>query len=214
MALGKIITHPGKVNSMPVEYYVKYRGLSDEYPIVEVSVVAGGPVGEVRGKMTDKLPFGAIPALELNDGTIIDESNAIMAYLEAAHPDGRIDGTDPKSIAVNRQWNDRVEKCLTENGVNAFRTSPAGAAMFKDRYPCYEAAHETFLRRVELFLGVFEAVVPSEGFLGGEKPVVADLRMAAGLDFLVTRNIAVAAIEKNAKVAALFKRQKDFVDAL
>ncbi|KAJ9463015.1 hypothetical protein DIPPA_22545 [Diplonema papillatum] len=217
MALGKIITHPGVPNSTPVEYYLKYRGMADKYPIEEVSIITGGPVGAVRGNLKEKLPFGAIPALELKDGTVIDESNAILAYLEAAHPEGRTEGTDPKTIAISRQWSDRVEKCLTENGANAWRTQGPALALFKDRYPCLEGSHETFMKRVDHFLGVFETVVPSEGFLGGEKPIIADFRMVAGLNFLSDPqwgNIGGSMIEKYPKVTALFKRQKDLVDAL
>ena len=42
-----------------------------------------------------KNPFGAVPLLELDDGSVIPESLAIIEYLEEFHPDPPLFGTTP-----------------------------------------------------------------------------------------------------------------------
>ena len=218
MSLGKLITHTGLPNSTPVEYYLKVRGLCDKYPIVAVNILASdkNPNGEVRGEMTKKLPGGAIPALELGDGTIIEESNAIMEYLESAHPEGRLEGDDAKTRAINRMWNDKFEKMVSENALDAFRTGP-GKDIFTNRFPCLEAAHETFTKRVEHFMAIMEKGIPATGFLGGSRPNIADLRMVGCFEFMTNDafgNVMGDNLTKNPSTAALYTRQKAFMATL
>ena len=218
MSLGTFITHVGMPNSTPVEQYLKVRGLTDKYTVENHNVLPsdGNPHGEVRVKLAAKLPLGAIPALQLADGTVIDESNAIMAYLEAAHPEGCLEGTDAKTIGINRSWNDRIEKSITENAFDAFRTGP-GKDLFVGRYPCLEGAHETFNLRLQHFLKVIDPLVPKEGLLGGARPNIADLRFVTAFEFLTNKdfgNVAGDGLENNKNVQALFKRQQAFLAAL
>jgi glutathione S-transferase len=42
-------------------------------------------------------PMGALPFLELDDGTILTESLAIMEYLEELHPEPAMIGRTPSS---------------------------------------------------------------------------------------------------------------------
>eukprot|EP01060_Flectonema_neradi_P030842 TRINITY_DN4558_c0_g2_i1.p1 TRINITY_DN4558_c0_g2~~TRINITY_DN4558_c0_g2_i1.p1 ORF type:complete len:219 (+),score=64.19 TRINITY_DN4558_c0_g2_i1:59-715(+) len=218
MSLGKLISHTGLPNSTPVEYYLKVRGLTEKYPVQSVNVMASdkNPTGEVRGELAEKLPGGAIPALELADGTIIEESNAIMEYFESAHPEGNLEGADPKKRALNRMWNDKIEKMITENALDSFRTGP-GKDIFVQRFPCLEGAHETFSKRVDHFMAVVEKTIPEKGFLGGDKPNIADLRMVAVFEFMTNDafgNVMRDNLTKNPKFAALFARQKEFLAAL
>ena len=59
-----------------------------------------------------KNPRGQTPILELDDGTVIAESVAIMRYLEAEHPDPPLFGTTAREIAEIEMWNRRVEMIL------------------------------------------------------------------------------------------------------
>ena len=218
MSLGTFITQIGLPNSTPVEQYLKVRGLTDKYTVENVVVLPSDelPLGEVRTKLQERLPLGAIPALQLADGTVIDESNAVMAYLEAAHPEGRLEGTDAKTIALNRSWNDRIEKSITENGFDAFRCGP-GKAIFVGRYPCLEGAQETFSLRLQHFLKVIDPLVPKEGLLGGARPNIADLRFVTAFEFLTNKDFGAIVgdgLEVNKNVNALFKRQQAFLAAL
>ena len=54
-------------------------------------------------------PFGGVPILELDDGTIIAESMAIMEYLEEIYPEPPLIGADPVTRALVRAWDRRCE---------------------------------------------------------------------------------------------------------
>ena len=57
-------------------------------------------------------PRGQTPALELDDGTVIAESVAIMRYLEAQQPEPPLFGVSAVEIATIEMWCRRVEMIL------------------------------------------------------------------------------------------------------
>ncbi len=56
-----------------------------------------------------KNPFAGVPILELDDGTVIAESLAIMEYLEELYPTPPLLGPDPVTRALVRMWDRRCE---------------------------------------------------------------------------------------------------------
>jgi len=54
-------------------------------------------------------PLQRMPALVLDDGTIITESIAICRYFEALQPEPPLFGVGPKEIALVEMWNRRCE---------------------------------------------------------------------------------------------------------
>ena len=72
-----------------------------------------------------KNPFGAVPLLELDDGSVIPESLAIIEYLEEFHPDPPLFGTTPFERAQVRAWERRAEFGVLLQGTRRFlHTSP------------------------------------------------------------------------------------------
>ncbi len=53
--------------------------------------------------------MGAIPALVLDDGTVLTESVAICRYLDALHPEPSLFGSDARSQALVTMWIRRIE---------------------------------------------------------------------------------------------------------
>ena len=53
--------------------------------------------------------LGLVPALVLDDGTVLTESVAICRYLDELHPDPPLFGTDAPSRAQVEMWNRRME---------------------------------------------------------------------------------------------------------
>ena len=92
-----------------------------------------------RAPYTDKNPGGQLPALELDDGTVIGETVAIFEYLEEQNPKPPLVGTNAKERAETRMWQRRVEQRITENLYNGFRFAE-GLALFKDRMRCLPEA--------------------------------------------------------------------------
>ena len=54
-------------------------------------------------------PFQGVPALELDDGTIIAESVAICRYIEELHPDPPLFGVGALERAMVEMWQRRLE---------------------------------------------------------------------------------------------------------
>lgn len=53
--------------------------------------------------------LGEVPALELDDGTVITESIAICRYLEALYPEPTLFGSTPLEQAQIEMWQRRIE---------------------------------------------------------------------------------------------------------
>ena len=75
-------------------------------------------------------PQRQMPALLLDDGTLIDDSFGICRYFEALHPDPPMFGTTPKEIALIESWLRRIEHDCFQAVAIAFRNK---VSLFKDR---------------------------------------------------------------------------------
>src|SRR5688572_14513844 len=88
-------------NCRRVTIYLAEKGLDIE--LVEVDLVSGE---HKTAAFLAKNPAGLIPVLELDDGSYIPESSAIVEYLEDIHPKPSLIGGTPeirgKARAVER----------------------------------------------------------------------------------------------------------------
>ena len=75
-------------------------------------------------------PNCQVPALELDDGTIITESVAICRYFEEIHPEPPLMGRDTVDRAIVEMWNRRMEFDGYLAVAEAVRN---GLPMFEDR---------------------------------------------------------------------------------
>lgn len=66
-------------------------------------------------------PQRQMPALLLDDGTLIDDSLAICRYFEALHPDPPLFGATPREIGLIEAWLRRIEHDCFQAVVMAFR---------------------------------------------------------------------------------------------
>ena len=118
-----------------------------------------GPVdllgGEQRGpEFLQRNPFGAIPILELDAGTVIPESLTIIEYLDSElHPAPPLLGHDPLSRALVRAWERRAELGVILQGTRRFlHSSPYFAARGVEQNPAVvEEAGGVLRSRLSLF---------------------------------------------------------------
>ncbi|MEM7465480.1 MAG: glutathione S-transferase family protein [Pseudomonadota bacterium] len=68
---------------------------------VEHSILEGETCGEAYLKIN---PWGTVPALELDDGSVIREAPAIYRFVEAHHPEPNLLGNDPREAAEIESW--------------------------------------------------------------------------------------------------------------
>jgi glutathione S-transferase len=91
-------------NPRRVRMFLAEKGV--EVPRVEVDIMAGQNLEPAYLAVN---PRGLVPALVLDDGTVIDETMAICRYIEALHPEPNLFGRDALEIAQTEQWQRRVE---------------------------------------------------------------------------------------------------------
>lgn len=164
-------------NPRRVRIYLAEKGI--EIPTVAVDIARL----EHRGAaFTAVNPLQRLPALALDDGTVITESLAICRYVEALHPQPPLFGTDPLSIAQVEMWERRVEFGLLGPVAAVFRhTHPM---MVEMEVPQIAAWGEANRSKLEAFLGFLDARCAQSPFLAGAAFTMADVTALVGLDFL------------------------------
>ena len=138
--------------------------------------------GEQRGpEFLQRNPFGAIPILELDDGTVIPESLTIIEYLEELHPAPPLLGYDPLSRALVRAWERRAELGVILQGTRRFlHSSPYFAARGVEQNPkVVEEAGGVLRGRLSLF----DAHLQHSEWLT-ENFSLADISLMVGIDFI------------------------------
>ena len=99
-------------------------------------------------------PLQRMPALVLDDGTIITELIAICRYFEMQHPDPPLFGVGPKDAAIVEMWNRRAEINFFANVAAVFRhTHPAMKELEVPQVPAWADANRP---RVTWFLEMID----------------------------------------------------------
>ncbi len=126
-------------------------------------------------------PFQVIPALELDDGTVIGESIAICRYIEELHPQPNLFGATPLERAEVEMWQRRVEWHLLLPIAQVFRHSHPHMAQMEDpQVPDWAAANRPRALRNMM---IFDDVLKQRPFVAGERFTVADITGLVALDF-------------------------------
>jgi glutathione S-transferase len=134
-------------------------------------------------------PLQRMPALELDDGTIISESIAICRYFEALQPEPALFGAGAKEIAIVEMWNRRCELNLLFSVAHVFRhTHPAMKELEVPQVPAWAEANRP---RVIDFLRILDAELAGHAFVAGDHYTVADITALCAIDFMKPTRIAV-----------------------
>ena len=127
-------------------------------------------------------PSGRIPALLLDDGTMIAESIAICRYFEALHPEPALFGRNPVECGLVEMWQRQVEFDLLGPVATTFRHAhPAMAELEQPQIPAWSEANRG---RVEGFLRRLDHHLADKAYLCGDYFSVADITGLIGLDFM------------------------------
>ena len=162
-------------NPRRVRIFAAEKGI--ELPAREVSI----PQREQKApEYLAKNPRGQTPILELDDGTVIAESVAIMRYLEAEHPEPPLFGTGPVEIATIEMWCRRVEMILMPPVAQVWvHTHPFTAALPGRNAEWGEANRP----RVAEALRFFDASLAESEYLAGDGYTAADILLLTTVDF-------------------------------
>ena len=133
-----------------------------------------------------KVPTGGLPALELDDGSIVAEITVIAEYLEDLQPLPAIIGTTPTERAETRMWVRRIDLAIFEPMLNGFRASE-GRPLFAPRMSLIsrEAAAELKAMVQEKLLWLDE-LMQGRTWVCGDRFSLADLMLLALVEFGAT----------------------------
>lgn len=150
-----------------------------------------------------KNPGGQMPALELDDGTVIAETTTICEYLEELHPNPVMVGADPVQRAVTRMWIRRVELNITEHMYNGFRFAE-GLDMFRDRLYCIPEAADGLKKKARAGREWLNGLMAGRDYIVGDSMMLPDIILYCCMDFC--KDVAQPVDTDLDNIAAWFKR--------
>jgi glutathione S-transferase len=170
-------------NPRKLRVYLAEKGLS--IPLETVDIMSGA---NRTPEFLKKNPLGGLPVLELDDGSHLTESLAIMEYLDEANPDKTLLGRTPLERARVRETERLCELGVLSNIGTIFQnTSP----FFAGRVKQSPEAAENAKNRLAGTLRVLDARMAGKPFVSGEQPTVADCTLFAALEFAAFAGVEV-----------------------
>lgn len=157
-------------NPRRVTIYLAEKGIALER--VQVDWEAGELQSEA---FLAKNPAGKIPVLELDDGSFLPESAAIVEYLEERYPEPPMIGATPEQRARNRALERMANDLIVKAGLCMQHSHAFFAAWVQQVPEVANALHpdvEESLRVLDIHLG-------DAPFFGGDRPSIADCSLFA-----------------------------------
>ena len=164
-------------NPRRVRIFLAEKGVS--VPRVPVDIMELEHKGEAFARIN---PRRRIPALELDDGTVITESIAICRYFEALYPEPPLFGTGALGQAIVEMWQRRMEFEFLGPVAAVFRhTRRSMARMEVPQLPEWAEVNRP---RVYDFLRFLDGHLETHPFVTGEHFSVADITGFVGMEIL------------------------------
>lgn len=150
-------------------------------------------------------PAGTLPALRLDDGTVISEITAICEYLDETKPAPPLIGSTPRERAETRMWVRRIDLGILEPMANGFRYSE-GLGLFKDRIPTIPHAAGDLKAIAAKSLAWLNGKMAGRAFVVGDRFTLADIMLFVFLAF--GASVGQPLDPANTHIAAWFERIK------
>lgn len=123
-------------------------------------------------------PFGTVPALALDDGTVISDIVAVCEYLDdTAIGTGSLIGTTATERALVRMWTRRVDKDIAQRFVSWWRGSDDAITFYRGHRVPEVAGREENKRIAQQHLDMLEShfAVRGVNFITGDAPRLPDI---------------------------------------
>ena len=134
-------------------------------------------------------PMQRVPALVLDDGTVITESMAICRYFEALQPEPPLFGRGALDSALIEMWSRRVEFHLYLPVSYLFQhLHPAMKVMVDPQVPAWGEANKP---RVLEFLRFLDGELKERPYVAGKEFTVADITTLVSVDFMKVSKLTV-----------------------
>ena len=166
-------------NPRMVRMFMAEKGF--DVPKVEVDLRGGENRREPYLKVN---PSGQMPALELDDGTVLAEITAICEYVDEIKKDTpSLIGDTPAERAKTRMWTRRIDLNIVEPALGGFRFAE-GLKIFQNRVRCIPQAADDLKATARDKLVWLDGLMGSNPFVAGSKLTMADIMLFAFLDFM------------------------------
>ena len=188
-------------NPRVVRMFAAEKGI--ELPRQEVDLMGGENRREPY--ISDVNPFGTLPALRLDDGSVLSEITAICEYLEEIQPAPVLIGSTAEQRAETRMWVRRIDLNYIENVANGFRYSQ-GQRLFAGRIRLITQAADDLKLKAAEALALLDAQLAGRSYVCGERMTLADIMLFVFLDFAT--QVKQPFDSGLASIAALYERMK------
>ena len=169
-------------NPRRARIFIAEKGL--DIPKKEINILEGENLKEDYLKVN---PWGMLPALELDDGSVITEAPCIFRYLENQHPEPNLLGNDPLESAQIEAW-ERFAEMQGMAAIGEFfrnqmdvlkdRAMPgfSGIALIPELVERGKKRTAWFYQQLEKRLGESE-------YVGSDRYTAADITAQCAVDF-------------------------------
>jgi len=171
----KLYDFVGAPNPKRVRVYLAEKGL--KVPTEQVNILSGD---NRKPEFLKKNPMGGLPVLELDDGTHLPESLAIMEYFEDLNPTPPMIGTTPAERARVRSLERIAELSILGRVAQVFQNSHP---FFAGRIKQSPDAAENGRNGLKGALRILDGIVGKGPFVAGARPSIADCTLYAAFDF-------------------------------
>ena len=137
--------------------------LIKEKEIKEIDVI-DLDLGKLEHKTSEYkalVPNAKVPALQLDDGTMILETTAICRYLESLYPEPNLFGESPLEMASIEMWNARIANELMLPLAHGFRHTHPGMKELENQNEEFGLAQREVAKKS---LAYFEGLISNRGY--------------------------------------------------
>ena len=178
----KLYTFDAAPNPARLAMFMQYKGISIDTVQIDL-----GNEEQLTKSYLKIVPEATVPALVLEDGTVLCAVIAIVHYLEELFPDKPLLGQSPVARARVLNWNHRLFGEVFSAAAEAFRNGhpnyadralpgPANVAQLPELVDRGRA-------RLEQSFAMLNCVLSEQPFLAGDCFSFADIDLMAAIDF-------------------------------
>ncbi len=167
---------PRAPNPRRTQIFMAEKGI--EIETVDVNLIEGE---HRQADYLDRAGSPQVPALELEDGTVLVESPTICRYLEAVWPEPNMLGRDPLETAVIDMWQRRIELRLMLTIAQCFRHTNPHMAGLEDQCPDWG---EVNAGRIDDRLAELDRQLQGREWIAADRLTIADITGVVSVDFL------------------------------
>jgi len=179
----KLYTYDPAPNPQRLTLFLKYKGI--ELDTRQIDMVNGEHLQDEYRQVN---PQRTVPALVLDDGTVLSEVIGIYTYLEGLHPERPLLGADPLERAQVASWCHRLFTGLFNAIASVFRNRSKGfvnrALPGPQDLPQIPEMVERGLMQIDFLLPQLDEHLAASTWVAGDNFSAADIDLYVAIAFL------------------------------